>query len=629
MLKRLFVTLAVLLPVSLFASSIEMQKSQWHGCDKYDFKVEGRDAIVVVPQNPAPGNPWIWRPAFFNAFPSVDVALLEAGWHVGYYDVTHLYGSPRAVRLAKSYFDTVVEEFGVQDKAVVEGFSRGGFFSFAWAATYPELVSALYLDAPVCNMLVWPGRNNPGLWKDFLKEWGLEDEEVPDDFWGNAIHHIQTIQAAGLPIFTVCGGKDTVLPFEKNMKLVRTAFQEIGGVVEMIVKPDGDHHPHSLDDPEPIVDFLKRYVPGYSDFQHINLRGDLDNSMYAMTVKKEATVAFLGGSITQMKGWRDQVKEDLQQRFPYTKFHFIEAGIASLGSTPHAFRFEQDVLAQGTPDLMFVEATVNDHTNGFGPEAQVRGMEGIVRHALKANPCMDIVVLDFIYDPFLPMLEDGVEPDVVLNHERVANHYHLNSINMVDEIYGRIAAGELTWKQFGGTHPAWLGHKYYTAAVAKVLDANTRPVDQYVVKPHALPEEPLDIYNYEGGFQVPVTEATKLRGFSVVDDWAPADDAEKRPGFVHVPMLSTDKGGSFAFEFDGRAVGIYCVCGPDAAELKYRIDGGEWKSLDTYTAWSKSLYLPWVYMLADELDGGHHRLQVKVAGKDRTGCHIKSFVVNK
>lgn len=34
------------------------------------------------------------------------------------------------------------------------------------------------------------------------------------------------------------------------------------------------------------------------------------------------------------------IQEDLKQRFPETEFMFIDAGIPSTGSTPHAFRFE-------------------------------------------------------------------------------------------------------------------------------------------------------------------------------------------------------------------------------------------------------------------------------------------------
>ncbi|MBO6248276.1 MAG: hypothetical protein J6N54_05645, partial [Bacteroidales bacterium] len=71
-MKNLFLTLALLLPLALGAKDYPGEKSSWEGCDRYDFKVEGRDALVVIPQKAAPGNPWIWRPAFFGAFPSVD-----------------------------------------------------------------------------------------------------------------------------------------------------------------------------------------------------------------------------------------------------------------------------------------------------------------------------------------------------------------------------------------------------------------------------------------------------------------------------------------------------------------------------------------------------------------------------
>ncbi len=99
------------------------------------------------------------------------------------------------------------------------------------------------------------------------------------------------------------------------------------------------------------------------------------------------------------------IKEDLKQRFPDTDFNFIEAGISSTGTTPHSFRFENDVLQKGMPDLLFVEAAVNDNTNYFNYIQQTRGMEGVVRHARAANPDMDIIMMHFIYDPFIPLLD--------------------------------------------------------------------------------------------------------------------------------------------------------------------------------------------------------------------------------
>ena len=627
-MKNLFLTLALLLPLTLGAKDYPGEKSSWEGCDRYDFKVEGRDALVVIPKKAAPGNPWIWRPAFFGAFPSVDKALLKEGWHLAYYDVTHLYGSPRAVALSKKFYDFTVKEFGLSEKMVVEGFSRGGYMAFAWADAYPETVSCLYVDAPVCDITSWPGRHQPEFWNGFLEEWGEKDENVDSGFRGNALNHLPRIAKAGIPIISVCGGKDEGVPYDENMHKVRDAYQTMGGVVEVIVKPDCGHHPHSLEDPTPVVDFIKAHTDSYTAHQKITLRGDLDNSLEAMTVRGKATVAFLGGSITEMEGWKDMIKDDLKQRFPDTEFTFIDAGISSLGSTPHAFRFEEDVLGKGVPDLLLVEAAVNDDTNFFGPKEHVLGMEGIVRHALKANPYMDIVFLHFIYDPFIPLLDGGEIPDVIMNHERVANHYHLTSIDFATEVAERMKAGEFDWNTFGGTHPAPFGHKIYTAAIEMVLDSFTKPAKEYSRKPHSLPEKPLEADCYENGRLLPPTSALKTKGFRLEEDWVPADGAGTRQQYVHVPTLVCEEGGSLTLEFDGKAIGLYCTCGPNAGRLSYTIDGKEYPALDTFTPWSQGLHIPWVHILANDLEPGRHVLKLKVLKGERQGCYIRNFVAN-
>ena len=636
-MKRLFCVLALLLPLSLAGQPTAAVKSVWEGCERLDFQVEGRDAILVIPREAAPGRPWIWRPAFFGAFPSVDRALLEKGWHIAYYDVTHLYGSPRSVTLAKAFYDYVVPTFGLSRKTVVEGFSRGGYFAFAWADAWPETVSCLYVDAPVCDITSWPGRGSRQLWQDFLAEWGVKDEDVDSGFRGNALQHLPRLAEAHIPVIAVCGDADSVVPYGENMEKVASAYREMGGEVEVIVKPGCDHHPHSLEDPAPVVAFLERHAAGAVHDGAIRLRGSLDNALATMAVRKEATVAFFGGSITEMKGWKDMVKEDLRQRFPETAFHFIDAGIASLGSTPHAFRFEEDVLAKGTPDLLFVEAAVNDNTNGFSPQAQVRAMEGIVRHARAVNPEMDIVFLYFICEPFVTLLDDGEVPDVLFNHERVANHYHLNTIDLVSEVHTLMKQGAFDWKTFGGTHPSPFGHRIYADAIDRLLDLQAKPAAELVTGPHTSPS-PLEEACYGNGRLLPPTAAVKTRGFRLEEDWVPSDGAGTRSQYVHVPTLVCEDGGTLTLRFDGTAVGLYCTCGPNAGVLTYTIDGKEYPPLDTFTLWSGGLHIPWLHMLADGLEEGPHLLKLRVhppgndkAGKDvprRAGCYIRNFAVN-
>lgn len=613
-------------------------KGKWKGFDQYTFAYQDREAIVVCPKHAATGNPWIWRPAFFGAFASVDEELLRRGFHVAYYDLTHLYGSPRARKSGTDFYWNMVRMYGLSPKVTLEGFSRGGLFAYNWAADHPDKVACIYVDAPVCNVFSWPGRSpeNAGLWKGLLEEWGLTDDQM-NSFSGNPIDRLKPLADARIPVICVCGDSDKVVPFSENSAIVRQRYTAMGAPFELILKPGVDHHPHSLSDPAPVVDFIIRHQPGYEAKQCYTLRGDYRNSYQMFEKERVGTVAFLGGSITEMKGWRDMICEDLKQRFPYTKFTFIDAGIPSTGSTPGAFRLADDVLSKAKVDLLFVEAAVNDDTNGFNAIEQVRGMEGIVRHALLSNPSMDIMMLHFIYDPFIPKLDGGQMPDVILNHERVANHYLVPSVNLATEIAARMREGEFNWEQFGGTHPKPLGHAYYVATINKVLD------EMYAscvaagpaVKPHVLPAVPLDGYSYTNGKLVDIRQAHINKGWQLVPSWTPRLIAETRPGFVDVPMLETDRpGAKLTLDFEGTAVGIFCVSGPAAGILEYSIDGATFKKLDTFTAWSGGLYIPWVYMFDTELPKGKHRLMLRMS-KDHhpqskgTACQIRQFVVNE
>lgn len=366
-------------------------------------------------------------------------------------------------------------------------------------------------------------------------------------------------------------------------------------------------------------------------FRAITLRGSMGNSLSAFSRGDSARVAFLGGSITAGKGWRDSIEVYLQRRFPYTRFDFLNAGIGSTGSVPGAFRFKTDVLRNGPVDLLFVEAAVNDATNGTDSVRQVRGMEGEVRQALLANPLTDIVMLHFIQDSFIPLYASGRTPEEIQNHERVAAYYLVPSADLAREISGRIAAGEFTWQQFGGVHPAPLGHGYYAATVIALLDgmwAGAAPA-----APHAIPAAPLDPHSYFTGDLLDIRQAVLGPGWRYVEMWNPADNASKRRGFVDVPMIEgRGPGAELTLRFEGCAIGLFCVCGPSAAMIEYCLDGGQHKTLDTFTPWSRGLYIPWVYVLAEGLPRGQHTLTLRIAAQkhEKSSGHelqIRNFVI--
>ena len=238
--------------------------SQWNGFHRRDFDVNGRTATLVSPKNALPGNPWIWRAEFFDAFPSVDIALLRAGYHVAYTNLSNLYGAPKALDAMDGFFAYLVQTEGFSQKPVLEGFSRGGLFALNWAAQNPDKVAALYLDAPVCDFKSWPGGNGTGKgspddWQNCLKVYGLTEQEALS-YPLNPVDNLKNIAEAKIPIIAVAGDADDVVPMEENILILEKRYRELGGEIQVIVKPGVGHHPHSLVDPTPVVNFLLQHA---------------------------------------------------------------------------------------------------------------------------------------------------------------------------------------------------------------------------------------------------------------------------------------------------------------------------------------------------------------------------------
>ncbi len=261
---------------------------------------------------------------------------------------------------------------------------------------------------------------------------------------------------------------------------------------------------------------------------------------------------------------------------------------------------------------------MNDDTNNFSDVEQVRGMEGIVRQALLSNPKMAVVLLHFADPGKLAKFKAGETPAVIVNHERVAAHYNVPSINLAREVTERIEAGEFTWESdFKDLHPAPFGHELYANSVSRLFDAAFSGV--VTSTPSPLPE-PIDNASYFNGSllnpaDVVAADSVMLGdGWKLIDHWKPDDKAGTRPGFVNVPVLATETAGAtMTLTFEGRGIGVFVASGPDTGILEYRVDGGDWKSVELFTQWSPSLHLPWAKMLASELAPGSHRLELRSA----------------
>lgn len=241
-------------------SPVAEPTAQWHGFDRLDFTLpeSKAKATLVLPEKPAPGNPWIWRARFFGHQPGLDLALLKRGYHLAYVDVANLYGSGAAMKRGEEFHRNLTTKFKLHPKPILEGMSRGGLFIFNFAARHPDKVTAIYGDNPVCNFQSWPGGMNGKLSKgDYtrcLAAYGITAEQAQS--------HSQITDPAfakkikGIPVALVIGTADDVVPPAENAEPLASHLAALDSPVKVWRKPGLGHHPHGLDPVEPLVEFL-------------------------------------------------------------------------------------------------------------------------------------------------------------------------------------------------------------------------------------------------------------------------------------------------------------------------------------------------------------------------------------
>ena len=224
----------------------------------YTLQFNGYEATVIRPETP--NGKWIWKTEFLYAFDQAEVALVKEGYTRVYYKISDKYGSYNAVRLMRKFYHFIIKEFDLNEKCCLFGFSRGGLYAFNFALFYPEYVEKVYLDAPVLDMRTWPKREKPDdrpLVEQVYNEYGLNDDTIIT-FKGNPIDNLPEFFSLNIPFMIVAGGADEVVRFDRNGGKLIAYCEENGVKITSIVKPDCKHHPHSLEDVTPILEFIKQ-----------------------------------------------------------------------------------------------------------------------------------------------------------------------------------------------------------------------------------------------------------------------------------------------------------------------------------------------------------------------------------
>lgn len=273
--------------------------------DTYTGTHNGRDYTVIKPVN-ANGN-WVWRTEFLGAYDYADKALKNLGWTIAYYQVSNMYGNEESVELLKGFHDFVTAKFGLSEKADVFGFSRGGLYAVNYALKYPSDVSTLYLDAPVLNLWSWPaglgeGEGDASCWNAVKAMYGV-DEETVKTHTGNPILHASELISTEIPVILVAGDSDKTVPYSENGALLKKAYDDAGASanIKVIIKEGCDHHPHSLEDPTEIVNFVKANKSGFESGTDGNADAYSVANTFTLPIRplENKTIFWLGSSETR------------------------------------------------------------------------------------------------------------------------------------------------------------------------------------------------------------------------------------------------------------------------------------------------------------------------------------------
>ena len=196
--------------------------------DRYSFTLNGVEGSigVIVPKTIATGNPWVFRADHVEREASVDLALLEQGFHIVTGPVPYNADGP-SLKSWNAVYDLLTGH-GFSKKPVLAGVGGAAGEAYAWAIANPDKVSCIYGENPVLRCTMTKAQ---------------------------PLDNLAVLAKAGVPVLHVCGSLDPM--FASQTREAEKRYKELGGSMTVIVKEGEGHYPTAPNDPKAVVDFLK------------------------------------------------------------------------------------------------------------------------------------------------------------------------------------------------------------------------------------------------------------------------------------------------------------------------------------------------------------------------------------
>ncbi len=253
-------------------------KADHLGAALYSVPLGTEKVAVLVPEKPASGKPWILVPSLYNAtsapvafMSATELALVKRGFHVVALGPGNTFGAPQAIAKWDAVYEAMTATYGLSPKVSLLGLSREGLAIARWAAGHPGKVVCLYMDKAVCDFKSWPGgklgvgKGSPKDWASLLELYGFSSEADALAYKENPVDLAAKLAKDKVAILYNTGVKDDVVPYAENGAPMEEVYAKLGGTFKLLRQEAEGHHPHGLQDPTPVVDFIHYRTYGVSE----------------------------------------------------------------------------------------------------------------------------------------------------------------------------------------------------------------------------------------------------------------------------------------------------------------------------------------------------------------------------
>lgn len=237
---------------------------RYDGIYHLEFEFKGKKCIALMNEDKTKRNgKTVLKTEYFGAFPALQNEMIKRGYTLLFIENRNRWGTPEQIEDQYEFILYASKELGVENKVFTIGMSCGGMMSILLAAKHPEVINALYIDAPVVNFLSCPARlgNAPdvtdGMWEEFERAWKMTKQELLT-FRGHPIDYLDKLVENKIRIYMAYGDSDKTVPYEENGIALERKYKENGleGLIYIDKKVGVDHHPHGPSD----IDFAIKYL---------------------------------------------------------------------------------------------------------------------------------------------------------------------------------------------------------------------------------------------------------------------------------------------------------------------------------------------------------------------------------